>query len=265
MNTVYRENTSFEYTAGICNYRKHVVYDGNDRQESIARLRVNVTFDDNKTTVPISKITQCVSEHPITLRTAWSLEELIDKIYDIHASDISIYIRMPLSFACTSLCSGIESRIVYDTVFGLEYIQGKLIPHLGCTLPLVTVCPCSLASSAPFAHMQRMYCSFCLHSDTSLLLEDILPIVETCASEKTYPIIKQVDEKEILRNAYNHASFAEDVIKRMASSLHNTTSIEGFMVSVQSFESLHPHDIIACVAHNYTAFHSTRDIKTTEQ
>ena len=239
-------------------------YEGREKQENIATIRVNVGLLDDDHVIPISKITQCISEYEKGIYTAWSLQELIDEIYVIYSSNISIVIRMPLSFRSISIRSGITTHVVYDSIFSLELIHGKLIPNLCCTLPLVTVCPCSLASSSPLAHMQRIYCTFCLNSDTSLFLEDVIPIVERCASEKTYPIIKQVDEKEILRNAYNQAYFVEDVIKRMASSLHNNVSIEGFMISVQSFESLHPHDIIGYAEHNYKPFCNIRDIKTTE-
>ena len=264
MDKVYKESTSFYYTAGICNYRKHMKYDGRCKQESISSIRVSVSLGDDAYIAPISKITQCISEYQGVLYTAWSLKELIDNIYSIYPSDISISVHIPLSFTSHSICSGIETNTIYDSMFGLELFHGELIPHLCCTVPLVTVCPCSLASSAPFAHMQRIYCTFCLHSDAFLLLEDTIPVVETCASEKTYPIIKQVDEKEILRNAYARPCFTEDVIKGVASSLHNIASIDGFMVSVQSFESLHPHDIIGCVEYNYKSFGTIRDVKTTE-
>lgn len=251
MRTIKNQDKQAIYNVGIAGYRKQIEYQGTYQQESIGTLYVSIGLPYTEKKGPISAITHIVSESKIRIKTGWSLESLLESIQEIIKADTTIIVRMPLSFPKESPVSKEKSSIVYNTTFAMKIEGDEYIPYLCGSIPLVTVCPCSLESAGPLAHMQRIIATFCIHSDVSLTIEEVVSLLEETASEKSYPILKQADEKYILEEAFSSPCFVEDVVRSMASSLHKHKSIQGYMVSVQSFESLHPHDIVGYAENNY--------------
>ena len=81
-------------------------------------------------------------------------------------------------------------------------------------------------------------------------LEEIIELVESCASSEIYPLLKRVDEKYVTEKAYDNPTFVEDVVRDITVKLQEDDRIEWFMVESENQESIHKHNAYAKVERN---------------
>ncbi len=79
---------------------------------------------------------------------------------------------------------------------------------------------------------------------------DIIDVIEQSMSGKIQSVLKRPEEAELVRSAHLKPLFSEDVIREMAKNfiLRDFPNLEDeFKVKfqIQSFESIHPHDVFA--------------------
>ncbi|MFX1385586.1 MAG: GTP cyclohydrolase MptA [Promethearchaeota archaeon] len=79
---------------------------------------------------------------------------------------------------------------------------------------------------------------------------DIIDVIEQSMSGKIQSVLKRPEEAELVRSAHLKPLFSEDVIREMAKNfiLRDFPNLEdNFKVKfqIQSFESIHPHDVFA--------------------
>ncbi|UCD02592.1 MAG: GTP cyclohydrolase I FolE2 [Promethearchaeota archaeon] len=79
---------------------------------------------------------------------------------------------------------------------------------------------------------------------------DIIDVIEQSMSGKIQSVLKRPEEAELVRSAHLRPLFSEDVIREMAKNfiLRDFPNLEdNFIVKfqIQSFESIHPHDVYA--------------------
>jgi len=97
------------------------------------------------------------------------------------------------------------------------------------------------------AHNQRSYIKveLLLDSNNTLWIEDVIPLIEACASAPTYPILKRPDEKFVTELGYNNAKFSEDIARDVQVTLQNTPQILAWSLKVRNEESIHPYDVMS--------------------
>ncbi len=121
-------------------------------------------------------------------------------------------------------------------------------------IPVTTVCPCSKAISDYGAHNQRGIVTVKLQNTSFFWIEDIIELVEGCASSGLYSILKRPDEKFVTERAYDNPRFVEDVVREVYSALKNFGGSEkpfaSFSVECENFESIHNHNAYACAEYN---------------
>jgi GTP cyclohydrolase I len=78
-------------------------------------------------------------------------------------------------------------------------------------------------------------------------IEDIIQLVEECASCDLYSILKRPDEKYVTEKAYENPMFVEDVVREIAKRLKRDKNITWFTVESENFESIHNHSAYAYV------------------
>ena len=134
----------------------------------------------------------------------------------------------PMSYECT--CEGI-----------IENGEYKFI--LGVVVPVTTLCPCSKEISDNGAHNQRAFISVKVSYDESehIWLEDLIKMVEECASCEVYPLLKREDEKYVTEKAYDNPKFVEDVLRDVVVKLRKHPVVTEFEVECEAFESIHNH------------------------
>ena len=127
------------------------------------------------------------------------------------------------------------------------YENGQLDFTLGVDVPVMTVCPCSLAISDMGAHSQRSNVSIHAKFKGFLWLEDLIEIAERSGSSPVYTLLKREDEKFVTEAAFAKPAFVEDVVRSAAKGLSEHEKITWFKVEVESFESIHGHSAQASI------------------
>ncbi len=118
---------------------------------------------------------------------------------------------------------------------------------LGVTIPITTVCPCSREISDYGAHNQRSIVTVHVRFKKFIWIEDIIHMIEECASCEVFSILKRPDEKLVTERAYNNPMFVEDVVREVASRLSLDPNITWFTVESENFESIHNHNAYAYI------------------
>jgi GTP cyclohydrolase I len=121
---------------------------------------------------------------------------------------------------------------------------------VGVVVPITTVCPCSKEISQFGAHNQRSFVTVNLRFRKFIWIEDIIQMVEECASCDLYAILKRPDEKYVTEKAYENPMFVEDVVREVTRRLKKDRNITWFTVESENFESIHNHSAYAYVERN---------------
>jgi len=143
--------------------------------------------------------------------------------------------------------SGIKALMDYQCAFLGELQDDRLTMFLEVTVPVMTVCPCSLAISDNGAHSQRAMVKIRCQFEGLLWVEDLIEMATTSASSPVYALLKRVDEKYVTESAFSNPVFVEDVVRRVAAKLSKHPLIKWFRVEVESHESIHNHNAYACI------------------
>ena len=139
-----------------------------------------------------------------------------------------------------------KSLMEYQCKF-IGSLNDKMKIYLGVSVPILTLCPCSKEISTYNAHNQRGEISVLLRFKGFLWIEEVVELIEDCASEKVYALLKRNDEKYITEKAYENPTFVEDVVRNVAQKLNQNDNILWYNIEVTSYESIHNHDAYACI------------------
>lgn len=114
---------------------------------------------------------------------------------------------------------------------------------LGVKVPVTTLCPCSKEISEYGAHNQRALINVKIsYPETEhVWIEDLIELVESCASCPLYSILKRQDEKYVTEHAYENPRFVEDVLREVVVKLRKHPVVSSFEVDCEAFESIHNH------------------------
>ncbi|GAB6909615.1 GTP cyclohydrolase FolE2 [Desulfosarcina cetonica] len=112
-------------------------------------------------------------------------------------------------------------------------------------VPITSVCPCSKEISDEGAHNQRGIVQLQTRFKRFIWLEDMIEMVEACASCDVYSVLKRVDEKMVTEKGFANPKFVEDVVRDIAERLMADDNITWFSVSAENFESIHNHSAYA--------------------
>ena len=111
-------------------------------------------------------------------------------------------------------------------------------------VPVATLCPCSKAISDYGAHNQRGLVKVKVLYKDFFWIEDIIDIIEKCASTPLYSVLKRQDEKYVTENAYENPRFVEDVVREVYLGLKKQ-GFTWFTVEAETEESIHFHNAYA--------------------
>ena len=112
-------------------------------------------------------------------------------------------------------------------------------------MPIATLCPCSKAISEYGAHNQRGYVKVKMLYTDFFWIEDVIKMIEDCASTPLYSVLKRQDEKYVTEHAYENPRFVEDMVRDVYLGLKNM-NFQWFTVEAETEESIHNHNAYAC-------------------
>jgi GTP cyclohydrolase I len=114
-------------------------------------------------------------------------------------------------------------------------------------VPVTTLCPCSKEISEAGAHNQRAEVTLSARFKKMIWAEDLIDLIEQCASCELFALLKRPDEKYVTETAFNNPMFVEDVVRKVSVLALEHPNITWFSASVESFESIHKHSAYAYV------------------
>lgn len=112
-------------------------------------------------------------------------------------------------------------------------------------VPINTFCPCSKEISQYGAHNQRGVVRVEVKFKRFFWIEDLINIVERCASTDIYSVLKREDEKYVTERGFENPKFVEDVVRDITEALGRDDNFGWFSVEAESFESIHNHSAYA--------------------
>ena len=139
--------------------------------------------------------------------------------------------------------SNLSAPMCYDCSFEGRIDNGDYKFILGVKVPVTTLCPCSKEISEYGAHNQRAIISVKISYDENehIWLEDLIELIESCASCPVHPLLKRQDEKYVTEKAWENPKFVEDVLRDVVVKLRNHPIVDEFEVDCEAFESIHNH------------------------
>lgn len=140
----------------------------------------------------------------------------------------------------------------YEVKFELEAEVDKKIDFvLTVKVPVTTLCPCSKAISDSGAHNQRSIVTYSVRfASEPVWIEDLIDLVEDCASCSLYSVLKRPDEKWVTERAYSNPVFVEDLVRNVAIKSEKSEAFAWYRVEAENFESIHNHQAYAVIERN---------------
>lgn len=145
--------------------------------------------------------------------------------------------------------TGIPGLMDYMVSFEMEAERERLLDFiLSVKVPVTTLCPCSKAMSEQGAHNQRGIVSYSVRfASRPIWIEDLIELVESCASCGVYSILKRPDEKWVTDHAYENPVFVEDLVRNVAIKTEQHSAFSWYRVEAENFESIHNHQAYAVI------------------
>jgi GTP cyclohydrolase I len=216
------------------------------RQATVATINMYVDLPHKYKGTHMSRFVEML--HPI--KTEISLKgfvKLLDQMKK-HLNAASAHIEITFPYF-------IEKKAPISNVPGLMDYTCRIIGSSNCdnvvdlmsevNVPITSVCPCSKEISDAGAHNQRGEVKLQTRFKRFIWLEDMIELVEACASCDVYSVLKRVDEKQVTEQGYHNPKFVEDVVRDIAARLKQDDNITWFSVSAENFESIHNHSAYA--------------------
>jgi GTP cyclohydrolase I len=163
---------------------------------------------------------------------------------DLQAEEAHLEVTFPYFMRKRAPVSGAESLMEYRcTIHGV--VNHGVSMGVKVEVPVTTLCPCSKEISSAGAHNQRGTVQLSVRFRSFLWIEDLIELVESCASCDIYALLKREDEKFVTERAYENPMFAEDVVRAVAEKLLADDNITWFSVDFENIESIHNHNAYA--------------------
>jgi len=164
----------------------------------------------------------------------------------LNASRSHIEFTFPYFMRKTAPVSGLPGLIDYEVSFELEADGVHDIDFvLTVKVPVTTLCPCSKAISDRGAHNQRGIVTYAVRFRKPIWIEDLIRLVERCASAELYSACKRPNEEAITSWPTTNPVFVEDLVRNVAARSDQQANIVWYRVEAENFESIHNHNAYA--------------------
>ncbi|MCB9759484.1 MAG: GTP cyclohydrolase I FolE2 [Alphaproteobacteria bacterium] len=211
------------------------------QQSTVAVIDASVGLPAEDKGTHMSRFVEILNEvsGELTVRNMPHILETIRR--RLEAPSAYLTVRFPYFVMKEAPVSRARSWMEYDCTFdGLLDEQG-LDFTLGIQIPVKSLCPCSKAISEYGAHNQRSLVDVAVRSSEFLWIEDLIRVVEDCASAPLYALLKREDEKFVTEQAYDNPRFVEDLVREVVIALRSLPGVRWVKVTADNQESIHKH------------------------
>ncbi len=216
----------------------------NSDQVVSAVARVSVSLPKHYKGTHMSRFVEVLTEwqnkHLLGVDIRGCLEKIIKKL---NAKSGELEFKFTYYIDKKSPVKKMSAPMAYDCSFEGRIIDGQYKFILGVIVPVTTLCPCSKEISENGAHNQRALINVKISydEDNQIWLEDLIEMIESCASCPLYTLLKREDEKFVTERAYENPKFVEDVLRDVVVKLRENQVINEFEVDCEALESIHNH------------------------
>ncbi len=212
-----------------------------EQQQTVGTLSLSVGLPAEVRGTHMSRFLEVLNgfNAELSLRT---VPELLAEIQRrLGANDAFLEARFPYFLQRTAPVSGASSWMDYACAFQAHRRGEETDFVLQVSVPVTTVCPCSKAISERGAHNQRGVVTIRLRFRSMVWIEDVVDVVEGCASSPVYALLKREDEKHVTELAYDRPRFVEDLVRDVVLALRALEGVTWLDVEVDNQESIHNH------------------------
>ncbi|MBN1349119.1 GTP cyclohydrolase I FolE2 [candidate division KSB1 bacterium] len=233
---------------GVKNLRYPIVLSDKAHQEqhTVARINMYVNLPHHFRGTHMSRFIELLNRFRREIAVTNIGAILREMKKRLNAESAHLEIEFPYFIEKTAPISKAKALMEYKCRFVGSFTD-KIRLFMGASVPVQTVCPCSKEIASEGAHNQRGIIDVFVAFRGFLWLEDLIALIEECASSQVYSLLKREDEKFITENAYKNPTFVEDVARNVALKLNRQENISWYSVEVESFESIHNHDAYAAI------------------
>jgi GTP cyclohydrolase I len=165
----------------------------------------------------------------------------------LHARRAHVEFNFPFFIEKSAPVTRAKGLIDYQVTFQVDAAADESDFVLHVEVPVTTVCPCSKAISARGAHNQRGRVRLSVRFRHPVWIEDLVTLVEECASCELFSVLKRPDEKAVTERAFDNPVFVEDVVRAVADRIAGMSDITWHRVEAENFESIHNHQAFAVI------------------
>ena len=247
-NTADHRNLSLN-KVGVKNIHYPVkILDKADRhQHTSAELDLYVNLPHHFKGTHMSRFIEVFHAHSHDIRMS-NFHQMLEKIRQALQAEIAHgEIRFPFFMEKTAPVSGQASIMKYNCKFVGEKAADRREFYVGIEVPVLTLCPCSKEISAYGAHNQRGHVRILVELGEFFWIEDMIALIENCASAPLYTLLKREDEKYITELSYDNPVFVEDLVREVTLRIEEDGQFPWFSVEAENMESIHNHDAYACI------------------
>ncbi|HSH00052.1 MAG TPA: GTP cyclohydrolase FolE2 [candidate division Zixibacteria bacterium] len=224
----------------------------NRSQDTVATINLSVNLPHEYRGTHLSRFVEALCAHHERIGVGEIAEILTDVKERLQSAEAHIDVYFPYFISRSAPVSGAEALMEYHCGFEASYTDALDFVLL-VEVPVTTLCPCSKEISAYGAHNQRATVTVRCRFTDFVWLEELIEIVESCASSPVYPLLKREDEKAVTEAAYDNPRFVEDVVREVALRLDDDARVTAYQIQAKSFESIHNHNAVALVQRNWPA------------
>ncbi|WP_027184166.1 GTP cyclohydrolase FolE2 [Desulfovibrio inopinatus] len=217
------------------------------KQHTVADLSLSVDLPAAFKGTHMSRFVEALGSWTMGLDFETFRHLLTDLQTRLEATNAHVHLTFPYFLERTSPSSRAKSVMDYDCIVEGELGTNGVRLTVGVDVPVMTVCPCSLAIADIGAHSQRAIIRIRCRFKKFVWFEELIDIAEASASSPVFSLLKREDEKYVTEQAFAKPTFVEDVVRASAKALEDHPQITWYRVETESFESIHNHSAFATI------------------
>jgi GTP cyclohydrolase I len=217
------------------------------KQSTVATVSLAVDLPHHYKGTHMSRFVEVMNSHGPCLSVSDISKIPRELIERLDAQKAHIKFRFPFFIEKKAPVSGSPGMMDYEVTFEVNAKGDDIDFVVQVEVPVTTLCPCSKAISARGAHNQRGVVTFAVRFSQPIWIEDLVRLVEDCASCELYSLLKRPDEKHVTEEAFDNPVFVEDLVRGIAERANEHGQITWYRIEAENFESIHNHNAWAMI------------------
>lgn len=217
------------------------------KQHTVASVNLYVNLPHQFRGTHMSRFLEILSEEERVL-DVHEVEKILRKTRErLEAEEAHLEMRFPYFIMKDAPVTSHKGLMEYACSYEASLDKNGYDVTIEVQVPVQILCPCSKEISKHGAHNQRCLVTARVRMNDLVWIEEIVEMVEGCASVPLFPVLKREDERYVTERAYENPRFVEDMAREVAGVLDRDPRITWYRLEADSHESIHTHNAYAMV------------------